>query len=226
LRRVARRQAPGEPHGEVAVTRLDGPDGVDRYVVELPGTDSWPLRPGDDVRDLAGNVQLSTGTASTYTAGVAAVLAAAGVPRGAQVLLVGHSQGGMAAYAVAASPAIGRRYAVAGVLTAGSPLGRMHAPAGVRVLSLENADDVVPSLDGRWPVDVPSVTTARFRRQTGTVEGNHALDGYAAAGDELPDVPSVAAWRGAVAGFLAGGTVVSTRRSVITRSRPGSRKPP
>lgn len=226
LRRVALRTVAGEPPGEVAVTRLAGPDGVDRYVVELPGTDTWALRPGDDPRDLAGNLRLSTGAASTYSAAVAAVLAAAGVPPGAPVLLVGHSQGGMAAYAAAASPAVRSRWKVAGVLTAGSPLARIPVPPGVPVLALENADDVVPGLDGRWPADLRSVTTARFRRQTGSVEGNHGLDTYADAADGLPESPSVAAWRRATAGFLAGGAVISTRRYAVTRSRARRRKPP
>lgn len=222
LRGVARRTLPGE----VAVTRLACADGVDRWVVELPGTDSWSPRPGADVRDLAGDLRLASGRGSTYSSGVLAVLAAAGAPPGAPVLLVGHSQGGMAAYAAASSPDLRARYRVAGVLTAGSPLAAMPVPGGVPVLALEDAADVVPRLDGLPEPDLPTVTTAVFHRQTGTIAGNHDLTAYAAAADALPAAPSVLAWRRSTRDFLAESQVTSSRRFVLTRRRARPRTPP
>jgi len=219
---------PGD-QGTIEVQTLTASDGSVRHVVYLPGTDdltTTPFSQDGDVRDLPTNLRLIAGHDTTYAAGIEKAMTRAGIGPDDPVLLVGHSQGGMAAYAAAASPAVRRRWAVAGVLTAGSPLARMPVPRGVPVLALENADDVVPGLDGRWPLDLRSVTTARFRRQTGSIGGNHGLDTYAEAADALPDSPSVAAWRRSTAAFLAGGAVVSTRRFAITRSRASSRKPP
>src|SRR5436190_30255 len=82
------------------------------------------------------------GRPTGYAEGVRSALAAAGAGAGEPVLLVGHSLGGMVAAELARDPQL----TVAGVVTAGSPVGA--TPEGIPVLSLENRGDVVPLLSG------------------------------------------------------------------------------
>lgn len=156
------------------------------YVVALPGTSDWSLPgapPRDDVRNLHANLQLMSGNATAELRALPAALAGAGVPAGASVAFVGHSQGGMTAYAAASDPVLRARYRVAAVVTAGSPIGAMAAPGGVPVLALENLDDVVPRLDGRRNPDARDRVTVAF---AGAREGAaHDLDQYVAAGRRI-----------------------------------------
>lgn len=219
LRGVGAR-AVGSP-GEIGILRLRGPDGTERFVVELPGTSTWTPRPGTDPRDLATNVHLAAEGSTAYASGVVAAMAAAGVPPGAPVLLVGHSQGGLVAARIAADPLLRSGFLVVAVLTAGSPLGRADEPAGVSVLSLENSADVVPQLEGRANPDRSDTTTAVFHAQHGSVVDNHDVDLYARAADTLPaSSPSVAQWLEQARPFLAPGTTASTERWVVRRDAP------
>jgi pimeloyl-ACP methyl ester carboxylesterase len=199
---VAGRAGTGPPppgRVDVAAVRTSDAEGRPRtaYVVALPGTTDWspPGRAADPahVRTLQANLQLMSGNATAEVAALPAALAAAGVPAGATVVLVGHSQGGMTARAAAADPRLLARYRVGAVLTAGSPTGAMAAPApGVPVLALEHADDIVPALDGRRNLDGESRSTVTFAPADGPTEpgaraldlpapGAHDLDGYIAA---------------------------------------------
>ncbi|NHC47610.1 alpha/beta hydrolase family protein [Motilibacter aurantiacus] len=221
LRGVGRRQrrSAGAAPGEIGVRRLTAPDGTVRYVVELPGTESWALRPGPRVRDLATNVHAVSGRPTAYAHGVVAALEAAGVPPDAPVLLVGHSQGGIVAAGLAADPAVRRRFRVAAVVTAGSPLGRLPSGHGVPVLALEDRGDLVPALDGRPNRAGRDLTTVRFDSVPSTTGGKHALDGYARAAERLPhEDPSVRAWGKAASGFFVPGTVARQERYAVQRA--------
>ncbi|NHC16400.1 hypothetical protein G9H71_21675 [Motilibacter sp. E257] len=223
LRGVDRRQrrSAGAVPGEIGVRRLRAPDGTVRYVVELPGTESWALRPGARVRDLATNVHAVTGRDTAYAHGVVAALEAAGVPADAPVLLVGHSQGGLVAATIAADEAVRRRFRIAAVVTAGAPLGRLPAPRGVPVLALESRADLVPALDGRHNSAGRDLTTVRFDGPRGSVGGNHALDVYVRAAEHLPHRnPSVAGWERAAAGFFTPGSSAQQERYAVQRA-PG-----
>ncbi|OMH34310.1 hypothetical protein [Tersicoccus sp. Bi-70] len=154
---VSSRAGPdGVARSTVTVRRLEG--GAEPvWEVDVPGTTGWELADGPGLFDLEGNAEAITamdadGTTVRPTqvaALVTAALAASGAPRGARVILTGHSQGGIHATALAADPAFRRRYDVRQVVTAGSPVAGFTVPAGTAVLSLEHRDDVVPALDGR-----------------------------------------------------------------------------
>lgn len=173
--------AHGDPTpGRVDVLTVTSAAGETSYVVALPGTTSLrpPITPyaDDEPRDMRANLQLVAGQTTAEMEALPGVLAAAGVPAGARVALVGHSQGGLTAYASAGHPALRERYRVSHVLTAGSPVAAMAAPRGVRVLSLENTDDVVPRLDGRATSSSGERTTVSFPSLT--PGGAHALGQY------------------------------------------------
>jgi hypothetical protein len=180
-------------NGTIAVQTL-GPPGQRRHVVYLPGTDRFEAPPGGgpDVREMRTNLELAAGLPDDYTAGIREAMHRAGVRPGEPVLLVGHSQGGMAAVSLAASPG---EFAITDVVTAGAPTAQVgHYPAGVHVLSLEQQGDVVPLLDGR--PNPPSVeqTTARFDASPPEgVVGHHDYPAYldGAALVDASDDPSV-----------------------------------
>ena len=60
------------------------------------------------------------------------------------MILAGYSLGGIAAAQIAAQGG----FEVTGVITIGSPVGQVHLPAGVPVLSIEHANDPVPAATG------------------------------------------------------------------------------
>jgi hypothetical protein len=198
------RSPQGAVPGEIGVQRLAGPDGIERFVVQLPGTESWALTPGSTDRDLSTNLHTMAGDSTVYMRGIEAAMAQAGIPPGAPVMLVGHSLGGMTAAALAADPAFRQRFNVTQVVTAGAPIGRFEVPAGVQVLAVENRNDLVPALDGADNPDRANVTTLTFGGNKGTMGENHSLrDAYAAAAADLPaGDPSYAAWRESARGFL------------------------
>lgn len=198
--------------GALTVQRLVGADGEVRWVVHLPGTDA--LLDDRVVRNMGANLDLIAGDDTAYGGAVAQALRDAGVDRRDAVLLVGHSQGGMQAAALAGDPALD--YRITHVVTVGAPVATMDMPHDVSVLSIENSADLVPSLDGETNPDTARHTTVTGDVRTGGLgagQGNHGLDVYtdlAAAVDDSAD-PSVRESISGMreAGFLgsrAGGT--------------------
>ena len=66
-----------------------------------------------------------------------------------EVMLVGHSEGGIVAVDAARDAAASGRFRITHVVTAGSPVGDLagELPTTVQLLALENTADVVPALD-------------------------------------------------------------------------------
>ena len=148
----------------VRVSQLIQPDGSSVWVLQLPGTQDWDPRPGDNPFDLTTNVAAMTGEATLAAAGAATALdramAAAGRSgSGDRVMLVGHSQGGILAASLASSARFRAAHHVTDVVTMGAPIGRFPIPAGVTVLSLEHSQDPVPRLDAVPNPDRASWTT-------------------------------------------------------------------
>jgi pimeloyl-ACP methyl ester carboxylesterase len=219
----------GTPAGSVMVQRLRRPDGSLAWVVAIPGTQEWGPVPATDPFDLTAGVTALAAGPTAASALVVRALDLAGARAGEPVLLAGHSLGGMLAAQLAADPAVRARFSVTCVVTAGSPVARYAVPASVAVLSLEHADDLVPALDGAVNPDRAGWVTVR--RPSGADElppdpgGAHDAGAYAATGalvDASAD-PSLAAWRAALAPFVAGPGVTAVR-TVVTgrRARRGS----
>ncbi len=244
------------PPGRLDVWQVD-PD-RNTYVVAIPGTSSWapPWSAQDqpDVRNLGVNLELVGHESSAEVEALPQALTQAGVPLGATLILVGHSQGGLTAYAAAGSRAIRDRFRVSHVLTAGSPVAGMPAPAGVRVLSLERRGDLVPRLDGRPNLDRPDHLSVAFhleqdatdqaREQAGQrldvqhslgerVGQQHELAGYRRAGSwvDVATDPGLVEFRASLAevgvgpGEQARPASVGTR-VVLEHPVPGSRPVP
>ena len=193
----------------------DGPDGpVVRWIVQVPGTQVWDPRSGRDPSDLTSNLELMDDGQAALADAVAEAMAAAGVGPHDPVLLTGHSQGGIAAVAVASDPRVRSRFGgVHDVVTAGSPVGRFPVPDDVHVLSLEHTSDPVPRLDGVDNPDRPHWTTVRTDvrdRLADEVRGlptaAHDMDEYTGTGravDRSSD-PALVRVRERLAPFLGG----------------------
>ena len=155
----------------VTVHHANGPD---TYIVQIPGTQDWgPSRGGNPV-DLTTNVALEGQAGPTrMELAVRRAMEAAHVPSGADIMLTGHSQGGITAAALASDGTLAN-YHVRSVVTAGSPIGRYQIPSGVSVLSLENDQDIVPKLDGVENPDQPNwITVHRDLTQGGASAPAH-----------------------------------------------------
>lgn len=221
---LARRNA-GESGGDVDVRFVYTTDAagarVRRVIVDIPGTKNWTLSSTDpDPTNLNTNLKSIAGARTTYQQGVLEVMRQAGVGRGEQVLLVGHSQGGMVAVNVAEQAAHSHEFTITNVITAGSPIARLAVPANTQVLSLENEGDVVPHADGASNPDRRNQVTVTVHRATSDALINHDLERtyLPGAGDvDASADPSVRSYLRTLQPFLTGSKVQTVVYHVARR---------
>ncbi|MEV7392437.1 acetoacetate decarboxylase family protein [Streptomyces sp. NPDC091215] len=135
--------------GRVLVQEVRGPDGVLRYVVQAPGT--APGRPRhDSPQDFADAWRNLFMADSPYTRSVLLAIRRHGIPRGADLALLGHGEGGTALMNLAQDDEFCRAYRVTHVVAVGSPVGDKR-PADPRtwVAGITNRYDIVPGPGGR-----------------------------------------------------------------------------
>lgn len=121
--------------GQIGIQEVRSADGSEpSYIVQVPPTEgdigAFPDAYGGQAnsRDWASNLRLVAGQDTAATQDVRAALEAAGVPAGANVMLVGHSQGGIVANNLAADPAFNNAdgspgsYNVTHTFSVGSPV--------------------------------------------------------------------------------------------------------
>ena len=139
----------GEHDGQLTVIEVEQPDGSAAWIVQIPGTQSASPVRGDSPMDATSDALLMAGQGVSLEECVVSAMDQAGVRPGDQVMLAGHSLGGIAAASLAGSPRFRERFTVTAVVTAGSPIARIQVPPDVAVLALEHRQDVVPKADGR-----------------------------------------------------------------------------
>ncbi|WP_156164997.1 hypothetical protein [Demequina silvatica] len=220
--RLAWLQAEGG--GRVAIETVRGPTGT-RHLVYVPGTEDWWVTSGNPA-DMKSNLTSVLGAWSDAARAVTDAIVAHGIRPEDQVLLAGHSQGGMVATVVAG--ALAQRFGDVRVVTAGSPTGRIALPATVPALHLENTRDLVPGLDGRANPDRANrVTVSHDRRRSEqadapdgsrTVAQAHGIDGYAATARLVDEgvSDSTRAWLAQARPLLAGGRSTVTAYAPVT----------
>jgi pimeloyl-ACP methyl ester carboxylesterase len=127
------------------------------------------------------------------------------------VLLVGHSQGGLIAAALAADPSVRKEFAIGHVLTSGAPVASMPVPDDVQVLSIEHSDDLVPRLDAAANHDRPNWITVTAPAGAGRPTSAeplvaHRLELYRHTAERIDRSadPSIEVWREGLSPFLAG----------------------
>jgi hypothetical protein len=190
-----------------------------RYVLCLPGLqDSTGSDAG--AADLPGALAALAGH-SAYIRAMRGVLSA--LPPGSQVLLVGHSQGGMVAQALAEHATVGHS-TIAGVLTASAPTLAAPVAAGVPYVALRNTGDPVPKLGlmasgfagpGSSRGVVEFSTPGRWPSGTKHGLGSGGYLAKAASAD-----PRLTRFRDQVSGFLTTGPVEARFVQVTDSGRP------
>lgn len=207
--------------GEIDVRIITGPDGTRRVIVDIPGSKTFDPTQVGDITGPATNVRSLVGVTTAYERGVLQAMKRAGVQPGDEVMLVGHSEGGMVAVQTALACAQSGRFRVTHVVTAGSPVGLIVStlPGSVRVFALENHNDLVPHLDGRTNPDQVNVTTATVNRGSGAIIDDHDLaSSYlpGASDVDASDDPSIRSFLSGARGFFEA-TSVQTHTYVISR---------
>ena len=212
--------------GEIDVRILTRPtqSGAPRHVVvDIPGTKTWSLAAHNpDVTSIATNLRSLAGQRTAYEEGIELAMRRAGVRPEDDVVLLGHSEGGMVAVNAATRFAQTGEFHVGRVITAGAPIGATvdGVPNSVQVLALENAGDVVPHLDGQPNPDRPNVTTVTLHHDYGDIGRNHDLsDSYLPGATDVAasSDPSVRAYLVGLAPFF-NATAVRTQRFLISRT--------
>ncbi|MCU1568645.1 MAG: hypothetical protein JWQ56_3582 [Pseudarthrobacter sp.] len=200
------------------------------YVVVIPGTQL--NTPDENPFGLNGIVEGVGNSSGNVSAAVLEALKAAGAQRGATVVGVGYSQGGIHAMNLAANEDFLRDYDLKYVLTAGSPVAGIRPDPDVNTLHLEHRTDWVPGTDGAPNRDSRNQVTATmnndFYLQTGERAGigpGHQLTSYQ-DGSRLVSAssdPSLVASTAALGAALgAGGTATATRFSLSRTKAPGA----
>ncbi|WP_375497464.1 hypothetical protein [uncultured Jatrophihabitans sp.] len=218
---LAQRNADDAHHGAIDVRIITLAGGGRRVIVDVTGTKSWSPGRTSDVTSLTTNGRALVGRNTAYEQGVLSAMHKAGVRPEDDVMLVGHSEGGMVAVTTARDAVRCGRFHVTHVVTAGSPVGRTvgELPRSVQVLALENSTDVVPHLDGVANPDRPNVTTVSSAHGDHTVDGDHSLDTayhrVAADTQASPDA-SVRAFLGSADDYFRG-THVTTHTFQVVR---------
>jgi hypothetical protein len=201
--------------GQVQIVRIDHGDGPPSWIVQIPGTQVWDPRRGDNPVDLTSNVtMMSMPDQTVIEAQVSAAMRKAGIEPGQDVMLTGHSQGGITAASMASDPDVLAEFDIRSVVTGGSPIGRFDIPDDISVMSLEHVQDVVPKLDGADNPDRPNWTTVtrELTDAEGTLDGQrgpggaHSTDTYAGTGADVDasDDPGIEQWRQDQQQFLDG----------------------
>ena len=202
----------------VRVLEVVHADGSSAWVVEIPGTQEWWPEAEANPFDVTSDVRAMAQDPTVAAFGVAAALEVARGRAGRSgradpVMLVGHSQGGILAAALAADPAFTARHRVTHVLTSGSPIAQFTVPTGTRVLAVEHREDPVPRLDlARNPATAEQATIRVADGEPGPLldVAAHDLDRYVATAARLEADPGsvegrvVADWRRSAGEFLEG----------------------
>lgn len=217
----------------IAIERIEHPDGTRAWIVEIPGTQEWSLG-GDNPFDMVGNLWLMAAGASQMSRCVVDAMRQAGIRPGEPVMLAGHSQGGIAAAALASNREFTDRYAVSSVLTVGAPVGDFQVGDRISVMSLEHPTDITPGLDGNPNPAGPRHTTVSRDLLSSddpadvwaghSIAGSHRLDAYGrtAALVDGSDHPSVGGWMRDSAVFMPGeGTLSVMTEYSLVRVEPG-----
>jgi pimeloyl-ACP methyl ester carboxylesterase len=218
----------------VRVLETSRPGGGSAWVVVVPGTQDWSLRAGPNPFDLTTDVRALTGEATVAAAGVAAALTLARSRSGRAtpddpVLLVGHSQGGILAAALASDPGFTREHRVTHLVTTGAPVALFPVPSRVRVLSVEHADDPVPGLDLTPNPAHATWLTVQAPAATRPVDvDRHRLGGYVATVRVLEGAPrgtisGLDGWQASAGAFL-GAPVRSVAEAVAERGHAGAER--
>lgn len=168
---ISRIPRPGEGGPQIRIERY----GLERpvYYVYLGGTMDAGLNANGEPWDMTSNVEaMAARDAGSQRAAIEA-MRQAGIEAEDEVIIVGHSQGGLVAARIAES----EQFRVSSLVTVGAPIHKVEVPATTQVLAIEHREDVIPMLSGIAAAGTLA-TTLTVRRSVAGITG--------APGDPLP----------------------------------------
>lgn len=181
------------PTGRALVQTVTGPDGVRRHVVQVPG-----MRIGnpdlDSPADLLGAFSSTLLDSAPFSRALTRAIEDYGVPPGEDVALIGHSAGGAAIMNLAQDPGFCDRHIVTDVVAVGSPIDfKRPASPHIRVASVTNQHDLIPSLDGQGAGSCfdlhPDWYVADYTDPAHVFPACHSMEHYTAnIAEDLPEV--------------------------------------
>ncbi|NJC24068.1 pimeloyl-ACP methyl ester carboxylesterase [Arthrobacter pigmenti] len=215
-------QVEGEPGSAFEVLEVEGESGL-TYVVVLQGTEGseWA-----NAFSAVGVTEAEQADSLYVNDAVARGLEEAGAPEGANVVLVGYSQGGMHAMNLANSGPVQEKYSVSTVITAGSPTDDEAAPESTNYLHLKHELDAVPWADMQPKADARNQVTVVQDNPVFLLPGEdfglgpaHKLRSYEAGARAVDDSahPSIAPITAALGAAVVGSTA---KRHVFSVTRP------
>lgn len=149
----------GEGSPQVRVERYIDAEGTEQWIVWSGGTidTGFPTggtEPWDNRSNIYGVAASALpGLAADSTTATLQAMELAGVPKGARVMHVGYSQGGIVAAAIAASGAY-----ESSLVTFGSPVDTIPLTDDVPRAHFEHTEDFIPALSGRHQAEVDGGT--------------------------------------------------------------------
>ncbi|MGR0161922.1 hypothetical protein [Paenarthrobacter nitroguajacolicus] len=222
LRRLEKLHARND--GEIEVIRFDN-NGSASWMVLIPGTQRDS--PNTNPFDIQGIGEAMGYDSEEVVSAVGQALREAGAEAGAQVVAVGHSQGGVHAMNLSQDKVFLSEFDLKYVLTAGAPVGDITAEPGIRSLHLEHIQDWVPGADGRLNADTKDRVTVTLTNEVKAPEGEdpglgpgHDQENYA-AGAELvsgSQDPSLLASTAVFAGVVGTNGVAKVTRFKLERA--------
>ncbi|MGN6271918.1 MAG: hypothetical protein ACTHMQ_02385 [Protaetiibacter sp.] len=135
-------RVPGDE--QVRIEQYTTPGRPPRYVVYVAPTQTFSPVAGEEPWDLTSNVAGVAGLPAGSIRATEQAMADAGITADSEVVLVGFSQGGLVADAVAASG----RWNTVGLETYGDPGGGIELPEGIRGVAVRHSDDFVVATGG------------------------------------------------------------------------------
>lgn len=214
------------PPGSIAVIRIERAEGAPAWIVHLPGTQDWSTVDSSNPFDMEGNIEGLTGAyKDSYRQQHILVqdlmkeaLRASGALPTDDVLLTGHSGGGIHAAAAAADREFLAQVNVKMIVIAGAPAKNLDVAEHIAVVDLENENDIVTAADfGTPPATSNWVTVTSHRLPLAVpatvgglatmVKEAHAVENYVKDAEELgaSTNPAVVAQKQALATFLGVG---------------------
>ncbi|GAA2624995.1 acetoacetate decarboxylase family protein [Actinomadura fulvescens] len=136
--------------GRAYLQEVHGADGILRYILYAPGMQGGMPR-NDSPQDLVGAWRNTLMDESPYTRALVCAVEAFGVPEGAEIALMGHSEGGAAVMNLAQDPDVHSRYTITHVIAVGAPVDFKRPPKTAFVATITNQHDLIPCLDGQGP---------------------------------------------------------------------------
>ncbi len=167
--------------GVLLIQQVIGPDGVQRAVVQLAGMARE--RDCESPQDLFGAINAVASLDSPHARAVSKAVRSV-VPSGTEVVLIGHSQGGITTMNLAGSRDFTALYTLTHVVAVGSPIdAKRPADPRTKVISLVNEHDIVPSMEGRSAISPyrlpPEFTEFTWTDDTHSFPLCHSAERYA-----------------------------------------------